>query len=163
MRFKQQSRKTLELVSYIFLLVGLLALGQMIHHAVQGLFRFNFGVLGIAIFAGLRRYSPAWRVCALVFIWYSMITVAVALGVCFYAQSPVNTLIADDRQYSSWFSIGLPVALVMMLFVTLWQYRVLTHPAIRRLFMRETVPLAALAATPMREEIEELEEVGAKR
>jgi hypothetical protein len=131
-------------VSYLFLFIGLIAFVEMAVHAAEGVFRFNFGILGIGIFAGLRRYSKIWRVCALLFTWYGIITVSIALLICLYGQpapaASVNFVPAN------W----LCIPLIMVLLVTLWQYRVLTHPAIRRLFNEEArsgiVPAAETVA-----------------
>jgi hypothetical protein len=131
MRHRQRTQNALSLVSYLFLFVGVIALTEMIIHAVNGAFRFNFGILGIGIFFGLRRYSRIWRTCALIFTWYSIITLSIALVVCLYSH-PSGT----GQLSATWLSIPL----VMVLLVTVWQYRILTHRAVRRLF--DEVPRA---------------------
>lgn len=134
MRHTQRTQRALGMVSYLFLLIGLIALLLMIGHAFRGSFRFNFGILGIAIFAGLRRYSRVWRTFALLFTWYGIITLSIALFVCVYGQPPSTNLMLFDQRLSSVPANWLAIPLVMVLLVTLWQYRILTHPAIRRLF-----------------------------
>jgi len=133
MRHIQRTQRALGLVSYLFLFIGVVALMEMIGRIFKGSFHFNFGILGIAIFVGLRRYSRLWRTCALLFTWYGIITLSIALLVCVYGEPPSGNLLFDQdltRVSTNWLSIPL----VMVLLVTLWQYRVLTHPAIRRLF-----------------------------
>jgi hypothetical protein len=127
----------LSLVSYLFLFVGLISLVLMIYHAAKGYLHFNFGILGIGIFAGLRRYSRVWRMCALMFTWYGIITLSIALFVCLCYQSPSATAMYFGRRLSTVPANWLSFPLAMMLLVTLWQYRVLTHPAVRRLFEEE--------------------------
>jgi hypothetical protein len=139
MRHTQRTQRALGVVSYLFLLIGLVALVEMVARAVRGSFHFNFGmlgILGIGIFAGLRRYSRAWRTFALVFNWYCIITLSIALFVCVYGQPPA----LFDQRFSSVPANWLIVPLVMVLLVTLWQYRILTHPAIRRLFDQASRP-----------------------
>jgi hypothetical protein len=131
MRHTQRTERALGVVSYLFLFIGVIALVEMIGRAAGGSFHFNFGILGIAIFAGLRRYSRAWRMCALLFTWYGIITLSIALLVCMYGQTPS---LFFDQQISNISTNWLSVPLGLVLLVTLWQYRVLTHPAIRRLF-----------------------------
>jgi hypothetical protein len=140
MRHRQRTENALSVVSYIFLFVGVIALIEMISHAVKGSIRFNFGILGIGIFAGLRRYSRIWRMCALLFTWYGIIALCYALFICFYSQ-PVSTASEYlNQQLSTVPSTWLAIPLLMVLMVTLWQYRVLTHPAIRRLFNEDPHP-----------------------
>lgn len=150
MRHRQRTQNALSAVAYVFLLFGLIALIEMIAHAVGGAIHFKFGVLGIAIFLGLRRHSRAWRLCALLFIWYGIITLSFTLFVCLQGGSSAAPMLFGHhlRIPAAWLSIPL----VMALMVTFWQYRILTHPAIRRLFDEatrlstappaETVPVA---------------------
>jgi hypothetical protein len=130
-------------VSYLFLFVGVIALVEMVGRAAKGSIHFNpgnLGILGIGIFIGLRRYSRVWRTCALLFTWYGIITLSIALFVCVYGQPPSTGLMLFDQRLSTVPTSWLALPLVMVLLVTLWQYRVLTHPAIRRLFDGEPRP-----------------------
>jgi len=137
------AQEALSSVSYLFLFVGVVALFEMALHAARGAVHFNFGVLGIGIFFGLRRYSRLWRWCALAFAWYGMITLCIALFVCLNGQAPSPKLLLNSQRISSLPPSSLSIPLLMVLFVTFWQYRVLTHPAVRRLFRDVTG-----AATP---------------
>ena len=149
MRHEQRTRSALSVVSYLFLFVGLVALILMIYHAARGYFHFNFGILGIGIFAGLRRYSRVWRMCALMFTWYGIITLSIALLVCLCDQSTSATAMYFGHRLSTVPANWLAIPLVMVLLVTLWQYRVLTHPAIRRLFNEELRPAKAPEPPPV--------------
>jgi hypothetical protein len=143
-------------VSYLFLFVGLTALILMVCHAAKGYLHFNFGILGIGIFAGLRRYSRVWRACALMFTWYGIITLSIALFVCLCDQSTSATALYFGHRLSTVPANWLAIPLGMVLLVTLWQYRVLTHPAIRRLFDEEPRPSRAPEPPPVGAEIDEV-------
>jgi hypothetical protein len=136
------AREALSSVSYLFLFVGIIALAEMIRHAAQGSLHFNFGVLGIGIFFGLRRCSKMWRYCALLFSWYGIITVCIALYICLNGQPPSAKLLFNSQRMSNLRPSSLSIPLLMVLFVTFWQYRILTHPAIRRLFNEDSRPAA---------------------
>jgi hypothetical protein len=158
MRHRQRTQNALSVVSYLFLFVGLIALTEMVVHAVTGTFRFNFGILGIGIYAGLRRYSRIWRWCALLFTWYGMIALSYALFICLYSQ-PASKSATDLGQQLSGLPASIPanwlsIPLIMVLLVTLWQYRVLTHPAIRRLFIDEPRPANLPESAPVGAEID---------
>jgi hypothetical protein len=155
MKHEQRTRGALSVVSYLFLFVGVISLILMICHAANGYLHFNFGVLGIGIFAGLRRYSRVWRVCALMFTWYGIITLSIALFVCLCDQSTSATAMYFGHRLSSVPANWLSIPLVMVLLVTLWQYRVLTHPAIRRLFEEEPRPPNAPEPPPVGAEVDE--------
>lgn len=144
-------QKALSVVSYLFLAVGLLALALMIRHTLQGAFHFNFGILGIGVFAGLRRYSRIWRICALVFTWYGIATVSITLYVCLSGGPPVTApLLRNHQRLSGMPASWLAIPLIMVLLVTLWQHRVLMHPAVRRLFfVEEQRPSRAPAPGPV--------------
>jgi len=146
---RQQTHRALALVSYLFLFVGAIALLELVGRIARGSFHFSFGnlgILGIGIFIGLRRYSRAWRTCALLFTWYGIVTLSIALIVCIYGQPPSGSLMLVGQRLSRIPGNWLAIPLVMVLLVTLWQYRVLTHPAVRRLF--NEVPPPATVPQP---------------
>ncbi len=155
MRHEQRTRSILSLVSYIFLFIGLIALIEMIVHAIGGSFRFNFGILGIGIFTGLRRYSRVWRACALVFTWYGIITLCITLSICLYSEPPSTAQLLFGQSLSTTPANWLSIPLIMVLLLTVWQYRVLTHPAIRRLFNEGPRPLRTPAPAPVSGEMDE--------
>lgn len=126
----------------------------MICHAARGYLHFNFGILGIGIFAGLRRYSRVWRICALMFTWYGIITLSIALFFCLCDQSAAPTALYFGHRLSTVPANWLCIPLVMVLLVTFWQYRVLTHPAIRRLFDEVPCPPNAPEPPPVGAEID---------
>ena len=136
----KQAQNALSLVSYLFLFVGLVAMIEMARHAMRGYFHVNFGIIGIGIFTGLRRYSRVWRMVALIASWYGIVTISLALLTCIYAAGPAlgaaNPL-PFSRRLSDVPANWLAFPLLMMLLVTIWQFRTLTQPAVRRLFAEE--------------------------
>jgi hypothetical protein len=151
---RQRTHRALAVVSYLFLFIGLIALIEMVGRAARGSLHFNLGnlgILGIGIFIGLRRHSRAWRTCALLFTWYGMITLSITLFVCIYGQPPSSSLVHFDQRLSRVPANWLVIPLFMVLLVTFWQYRVLTHPAVRRLFNEappSEAPLPSSAPQP---------------
>jgi len=91
-------------------------------------------ILGIAIFVGVAAVFPAVaHLCPAVHLVWQSLLCPLRCFVCVYGEPPSGNLLFDQdltRVSTNWLSIPL----VMVLLVTLWQYRVLTHPAIRRLF-----------------------------
>src|SRR5580698_2732540 len=119
MRHKRRTQHALSTVSYLFLLVGLIAFFGMVVHAATGSFHFSFGILGIGIFAGLRRYSRFWRICALVFTWYGTITLSIALFFCLSDRPASATPILFSQRFAQLPSDWLALPLIMILLVTL--------------------------------------------
>jgi hypothetical protein len=151
----KSAQQALSLVSYLFLAVGLLALSLMIRHTLQGAFHFNFGILGIGVFFGLRRYSRIWRYCALLFTWYGILTTSITLYICLSGEPPVTSpLFRNHHRLSIMPAAWLSIPLVMVLLVTLWQHRVLMHPAVRRLFHEEPRALPEAEITPVGAEMD---------
>jgi hypothetical protein len=114
---------------------------EMFGEAVRGSFRFDFGVLGIWIFFGLRRYAPVWRTFALTLLWFGMIELAIGAVYGFFGKGPaVIKIFGEDYG-------GIPLIWISILAfaffpLELWMYRVLTRPSIRSLFYQDSeVPL----------------------
>jgi len=133
----RQIPTALSVVSYLFLITGILAVIEIIVSATRGAIHPNFLFLGLWIFGGLRRYSRGWRTCALVFIWISLIFLAVIIGVILFVGGALWQRPSDHNV------VELPLVWSLMIVVpffvlTLWQYRVLTRPDIRSLFYGES-------------------------
>lgn len=124
------------IVAILFLLSGIAGvvdmIGRLIHHSIH----FNFDILGIPIFFGLRRYSSGWRTCALVLLWIGIFIFALAIVFGLFSSTPTTFRWSGLRVTEIdpiWISIfSLPILLLLR-----WQYRVLTRPEIRRLFVKE--------------------------
>lgn len=96
-----------------------------------------FGILGIPICFGLLRLSRAWRTCAIVFLCCSLFLAPLvgALALCGAGSVTFGVFgFALAQVHRGWF-----VAAAALLFLlSLWQYRVLVRPGVRRLFLPET-------------------------
>jgi hypothetical protein len=132
----------LSVVSYIFLGLGVLAAVGIIGSAVRGSLDLDFNILGFWIFAGLRRYSPGWRTCALVFIWLVMIVCAATFVYGFFGNGPAFIKIFGKR-YADIPFIWVSVTSAVFLAIEFWMYRVLTRPSIRCMFYEESQTPAA--------------------
>src|SRR5690606_32759624 len=109
--------------------VGILV--QLVQHHVD----VDFGVLGIPIYFGLRRLSSGWRTCALVLLWISLLMSPVLFALGLAARSPAYFTLFGIR-LANISPVWVSVAAVVVFLLSLWQYRVLTRPEIRSLFLR---------------------------
>jgi len=124
---RSQIPAPLSAVSWIFLILAVIAVAQMAYYFMGGLFRIQFNILGFWICLGLRRFSIGWRTCALVLIWLQLIV----LPIMFVFS------ILDGR------SLLDPVEDMALFLLELWMYRVLTKPSIRNIFYDESpIPAA---------------------
>lgn len=125
---------SLRVVSWIQLVRGLIAAAGILVALVQGHLSLDFGVLGILIFFGLRKLRQGWRTCALVFLWLDMLAAVVVLVPGLTAHPT-----ADFALLGVWLArvspFGLCVLAILHFALAVWQYRVLTRPAIRSLFL----------------------------
>jgi len=117
---KRQLPAELSVVSLVFLVLGFIALIQMVYGAMDGSLRFQFNVLGFWIYAGLRRFSTGWRTCALVLIWVQLIVM------------PVAIVFSITSGFLLWAIVDLAIFCL-----ELWMYRVLTRSGNRSLFYDE--------------------------
>lgn len=123
---------SLKIVSTTFVLAGALAAIEMLSSVTGGLISINFGVLGIPVGIGLLRHSQLWRVCGLVLACLGALC-GLVLGIALFATGqPIS--------YSGFGQTGTLPALaavafaLVLLLVSVWQYRVLTRPHIKQLF-----------------------------
>lgn len=126
--------RALHIVARLQLLMGLLALAEILVFMTQGRLQLALGVLGIPICFGLLRCSRGWRTCALVMLWVGLLVMPVLflLGLLGSGSVSLGVLgIAMGRVPRPWMSVA---ALPAFLFF-LWQYRVLVRPDVRRLFL----------------------------
>jgi hypothetical protein len=126
----------LKVVAVLYILGGISAVIEVIVSLMSSRININFGVLGIFIGIGLFRLSQGWRTCALVFTWIALIALPV-IGLLFLDQSgslDVNIFGEKVGYASKEFGVGMVVGLF---FYTIWQYRVLTRPDVRHLFLNQ--------------------------
>lgn len=152
MRHKSSSQNALSTVSYLFLIVGIMACLQIVASALSGSYRLNFGAIGLAgigIFIGLRKYSPVWHKCALLFSAYFIITLSVTIIICLFSQSFFGRIFLGEPLVNG-AAPWLFIPLLAWLAVSVRQYQILKHPAICRLFeeKRRTVTEAVHVTEP---------------
>jgi hypothetical protein len=124
---------SLRIVAFLFILHGMLSIIEVVVSLANSRISLNFGVLGVFIGPGLLRLSQGWRTCALVWLWFGMIAVPLILLFMLSRNEPINFVVFGQksgrisRELAVLFAIG-------MLATTIWEYRVLTKPNIRKLF-----------------------------
>jgi hypothetical protein len=133
----RQIPTALSAVSYVFLILGILAFIGIVGSAIRGSFHLDFNILGFWIFAGLRRYSPGWRTCALVFIWVTMIVCAAGVIYGFVGHGPAFIKFFGKR-YMDIPVISVSIFAAVFFALEFWMYRVLTRPSVRSLFYVES-------------------------
>jgi hypothetical protein len=122
----------LSIVSYLFLAFGLWTLIDMAVGSMTGRLNFNFGILGIWIFGGLRRYSRGWRTCALLFTWLYLFIPPIVI-IYYFFGAPAYWQVFGHR-FGSVSPLWSIVIAIVAFILALWQYWVLTRPDISRLF-----------------------------
>jgi hypothetical protein len=126
--------RDLRVVAVIQLVGGLASAVGMVVQLTRNHLNLDFGVLGIPIYFGLMRLSSGWRTCALVFLWFSLILAPVVFFVGLAAQHPAWFGMFGVR-LASVSPVWLSVAALLLFVLSLWQYRVLTRPGVRTLFL----------------------------
>ena len=128
----EDSPFALKVVAWLFILMGIFAVIQIVAMLMHNHVDLNFGVLGLWIGPGLLRHRRGWRTCALVFLWIGLIGI------------PLFMLLSLGRSSLDFKVFGIPMGRIPTVlglclvapffFLILWQYRVLINPHIRRLF-----------------------------
>jgi len=126
---------SLKIVAVLFILSGIGAAIEVLASLMRGGINVNLGVLGIFVGIGLFNLKAGWRTCGLVFLWFGMILIPVVglLAIVGSGQAHYNVFGIKGG------SVPMPVALGVAVFffcIVLWQYRVLTRPDIRELFVK---------------------------
>lgn len=134
--------RSLRVVAVIQLLLGLSSAVGILVQLTLGHVNLDFGVLGIPIYFGLKRLSSSWRTCALAFLWVGLIIAPVMFFLGVAAQRPAYFGVFGFR-LASVSPLWLSVAALPLFVLLLWQYRVLTRPEIRSLFLHAVEGLPA--------------------
>src|SRR5262245_12705468 len=129
--------RALRVVAVIQLLGGLYSVADMLLQLMWNHVLFNIGVLGIPIYYGLRRLSSGWRSCALFFLWVGLVLAAGMFLFGLIGRGPAYFGICGVR-LASIPQVVLSIVALPLFFFFLWQYRVLTRPDIRALFLPPT-------------------------
>ncbi len=120
---------SLKVVAWLFIIWGIYSVIRVVVVFNHGAIYVNLGVLGLFIGPGLLKLRPAWRTCALVFLWIGLIAISIAI------------LASLSRP-------GTLVLCVVYFLLVLWQYSVLTRPEIRALFGLPSGKVAAEGFSP---------------
>lgn len=128
---------SLKIVAWLFIIGGCFAVIEVITGLLRGHININFGVLGIFIGIGLLKLKNGWRVCALIFLLFTLILmpiiVVIMLSMSGNAQFNVFGQPAGEIPKGFVVLFALPVYLL-----TAWQFYVLTRPELRALFWAES-------------------------
>jgi hypothetical protein len=125
----------LAIVAYLFLLQSVLALFEMIGKWIDHNANIDFTVfLGILTYLGLRRFSKGWRTWALITLWLDMIGCSIGFVWCLRDPVPWDFLFLG-KSIAEIPSIWVAISFIPLFLLAVWQYRVLTRPDIRHLFI----------------------------
>jgi hypothetical protein len=124
---------SLKVVAVLFILGGISSLIEVVVSLIHNHININFGVLGIFIGRGLLSLSRDWRTCALVFLWIAMIGVPIVAIFFLTTSGPVDFTVFGQKVGDVPKEFGITIA-VLAFALAVWQYWVLTRPAVRRLF-----------------------------
>jgi hypothetical protein len=138
--------RSLRAVAVIQLVVGLGAVVGILVQLTRNHVILDFNVLGIPICFGLRRLSSGWRTCTLVFLWIGLIGAPVMFVLGLGAQRPAIFGVFGVR-LASVPSAWLAIAALLVFGLCWWQYRVLTSPEVRSLFLRPVAGMPASGAS----------------
>jgi hypothetical protein len=128
---------SLKVVATLFILGGICAVIEVLVSLAHSRININFGVLGLFIGPGLLALRRGWRTCGLVFIWIAMIGAPIFVILVLGYPRPLDLILFGQKIGYVSKEVGLIAAAVLFL-LSLWQYRVLTRPDVRRLFGLET-------------------------
>ena len=129
---------SLKVVAYLFILSGVAALIDIIVAASEGRLRFNLDVLGLFIAVGLLRLNLTWRTVALVWCVLGMIVAAIiGLALLLAGAEDLPDVSVFGRIVGGIQAAAGVVLAAAYFLISLWQYRVLTRPHVRALFVHQ--------------------------
>jgi hypothetical protein len=130
----QPTPTSLRVVAGIFLFFGLTAVVDIVVRLAFGTVYLTFGVLGIPVYYGLLRHNANWRLVALMFLWFGFIVLPLIALVTVLGALPSYFELFGIQivEIPAWF---VAASAVPFFFLNLWQYRVLTSPSVRSLFV----------------------------
>lgn len=134
---------SLKIVAWLFIISGIMSAIEVILALSLGNININFGVLNIFAGIGLLKLSSGWRTYSLVMIWLAMIVVPVVTIVLLSAAGPLDlNFFGQKIGNASRFSAL--ILIVPMYVLVIWQYRVLTRPDVKELFIKKEKPVSEL-------------------
>ena len=134
----RENPMALRIVAGLFLLVGLLTAVDIILKLIRGHLDLNLMLLCLWIGPGLLRHDPTWRKWALAILWFIFFILALLFPLALL-RPPL------DFQFFGFPATPAPFVstllfLLATFLLTLWQYRVLIRPDIKRLFENGPAP-----------------------
>jgi hypothetical protein len=125
----------LKIVAWLFIVWGILAAIEVVLSLVHGKVHVNLSVVGIFVGRGLLKVRPGWWTCALALLWFAMILIFVLLVCAAFGFGTLTLFSSEPLPDSAQTrAIGVAICGVAIGFL-FWQYRVLTRPDVRRLFL----------------------------
>ncbi len=124
---------SLIVVAVLFILMGIIAVFEVIDSLMNNVVPINFGLLGLFIGPDLLRRSRGWRICALILTWIPLVLLPLIGLVILVFDVPLNISVLGQDYGQAPRAVGVVVAMMVFALV-FWVYRVLTRPDIRRLF-----------------------------
>jgi hypothetical protein len=124
---------SLKIVAWLFIIGGIFSVIEILFALTQSRIKIDFGVLGLFIGPGLMRFSRGWRTCALVFVWIGLIILPIVFLIGLSGRIPAYFELFGTkvtRPPGRLVSIGL----IPFFLLFIWEYRILTRPAIKSLF-----------------------------
>lgn len=137
MNEEQHIPLSLRIVAILFILAGVHSVIQVIVDLIHSKVSINLGVLGLFIGPGLLALRPGWRTCALVFIWIAMIGIPISTVLMLSSSAPLTVSVFGQKLGHAPRELGIVAALAFFS-LSVWQYRVLTEPSVRKLFGVQT-------------------------
>ncbi len=127
----------LNLVAFIFLLIGLASLVDILITLYKHPFTVHPGILGIPVCYGLLKHRQGWKSCALFFVWIEMIASAGGLLGFLVALVVEGDLAVKYHSTAVPKALAAPLAFILtatVFLLALWQYKVLTSAKIKEMF-----------------------------
>ncbi len=146
MHENQDIPTSLKVVAILFIIVGINAVIEVIVSLFNNHINIQLGVLGLFIGRGLLALRPGWRTCALVFLWIAMVVMPIFIVLLLSSSGPLNFTIFGQLvgHASRWLGLILATAGFAL---AIWQYRVLTHPDVRKLFDNNNINCSSVSPT----------------
>ena len=107
----------------------------MVHNLMAAKWATDPGVLGIPAFFGLRKLSRGWRTYALFMLWVVFIVAPIVVIFCVGSTLLVRYKVFEVPEPNDLPSVWTYVVAAAAFLLALWQYRILTRPDIRGLFI----------------------------
>ena len=123
---------SLHIVALLFLVGGVHAIATMVAEWTRGHGKVDLGAIGLLVYSGLVHRRRGWRSLALIVLWGHML-IAPILFVLGLSDGNFYFVVLGERLARA-APIWASVIAVPMFLVSLWSYRVLIRPDVRKSF-----------------------------